>query len=110
MRIDSNNNIRMTRGDSESITVSCEQLPFEDGDEVRLTVRKSKYNGEKVIEKIVTEFVEGKAIIEIQPADTSHMGFREYIYDIQLTRADGAVTTIIKPAKFYTELEVSYDE
>lgn len=109
MRIDSNNNIRMTRGDSESITVSCEQWPFENGDEIRLTVRKSKHNSEKVMEKRVTEFVDGKAIIEIQPADTSHMEFRDYIYDIQMKRADGTVKTIVKPATFTISLEVSYD-
>ena len=110
MRIDSNNNIRMIRGDSETIIVSCEELPFEEGDEIRLTVRKSKYDPEKLLEKRVTTFEEGRATISIEPGDTAHMSFREYIYDIQLTRANGTVTTIIKPAMFHVELEVSYDE
>ena len=110
MRIDIGNNIKMTRGDSEAITVSCEQQPFVEGDKITITVRKSKKDTTKVMQKDVTEFVEGKALISIEPSDTSSLAFGDYIYDIQITRADGTVKTIIKPATFTVELEVSYDD
>ena len=110
MRIDHNNNIRMVRGDSEAITVSCEQMPFKAGDKVTLTVRKSRMNSLLIMQKDVTDFVEGKAVIEIEPSDTSHLVFGDYIYDIQMIRADGTVKTIIRPATFTVELEVSYDD
>ena len=110
MRIGIDNHIKMTRGDSEGITVSCAQQPFEEGDKITLTMRKSKKDTTKVMQKDVTEFVEGKALIEIAPSDTSNLEFGDYIYDIQMTRADGTVKTIVKPATFTVELEVSYDD
>ena len=109
MRIDGKNNISMTRGDSETITVSCEARPFEKGDAITFTVRKTAKSETKIIEKKVLEFEEGKAIIEILPEDTAGMAFDRYRYDIQLTGADGTVTTIIKPAEFRIEEEVTYD-
>lgn len=99
----------MTRGDSESILVSCPQSPFAEGDIITFTVRKTVHSP-KVIEKNVTEFTEeGKALISIAPADTANLEFGSYLYDIQWTKADGTVTTIIKPASFGIEKEVSYD-
>lgn len=110
MRIDGKNNISMTRGDSETITVSCQERPFAEGDKITFTVRFTPSSKEKEIEKTVTEFTEeGKAIIEILPEDTAKMAFGKYRYDIQLTGADETVTTIIKPAEFRIEEEVTYD-
>lgn len=99
----------MTRGDSESILVFCPQNPFAEGDIITFTVRKTVISP-KAIEKVVTEFTEdGKALIGIDPSDTAEMQFGSYLYDIQWTKANGAVTTIIKPAAFIIEKEVSYD-
>ena len=109
MRIDANNHIRMTRGDSETLTVTCEQRPFEEGDILELTMRESKAYPEKVLEKKVSSFEDGKAVIVFNPEDTSGLKFKEYVYDIQLTQADGTVTTIVKPAAFTIEFEVTYD-
>ena len=117
MRIDANNHIRMTRGDSETLTVTCEQRPFVEGDILELTMRESKTYPEKVLEKKVSIFEDGKAVIEadacavivFNPEDTSGLKFKEYVYDIQLTQADGTVTTIVKPAAFTIEFEVTYD-
>lgn len=110
MRIGFDNHIKMIRGDSEAITVSCEQQPFLAGDKVTFTVRKSKKDTTKYIQKDITEFVEGKALIKIEPSDTAGMDFDNYIYDIQITREDGTVKTIVRPAIFTVELEVSYDD
>lgn len=110
MNIDSKNNISMTRGDSETITVSCKDRPFVEGDVIAFTVRKGVKNQVKNIAKKVTTFDEnGKAIIEIKPEDTAGMDFTTYKYDIQLTAEDGTVSTIIKPADFTLTEEVSYE-
>ena len=108
MIIDQKNNIRMTRGDSESITVTCEERPFAEGDKITMTVKESEYRKEILFQKNVTEFQDGKAIIEITPEDTKNFHFAGYVYDIQLTGADGTVTTIIKPAIFEVMKEVTH--
>lgn len=101
----------MVRGDSEALIVKCSDDPFVDGDTIEFTVRK-RVKSEKVIHKTVTEFEEdedGAAYIEILPEDTSELEFGDYVYDIQLTKANGWVTTLIKRAKFTLEDEVTYN-
>lgn len=100
--------IIMTRGDTESITVSIKNGAFAYGDTVELTVRRGPNSATKLIHKVVTEFTDGKAIIPIYPADTGSMQFGRYVYDVQLTRAEGTVCTIVKPSGFEVTAEVTY--
>lgn len=101
-------NISMTRGDSESITVTCSE-PFAAGDRLYMTVREDA-ESDIQFQKIVTEFDEkGAAVIPIQHDDTEGMDFGDYVYDIQLTRADGTVRTLVKPARFTLTEEITYD-
>lgn len=101
--------LEMTRGDSESITVTCDNHPFEPGDIVEMTARKRAGSGERAMYKRVEEFSEdGTAIIAINPEDTAEMSFGTYMYDIQLTFADGTVVTVIKPNSFTLLEEVTY--
>ena len=111
-----NYSISMTRGDSESITVKCFTMsggtrtdaPFEAGDTVTMTIRKDP-KGSIQLQKIVTEFDEnGYAVILLQPADTSGLDFGRYVYDIQLTRSDESVTTIVPISGFNLLEEVTY--
>jgi len=107
-------NISMIRGDSEAIKVSCEDaqgvgVPLEDGDTLYFTVKRSAYTEEKILQKIVTEFIEGVALITIFPKDTRELKTGAYYYDIQLNRANGTVKTIIPPSKFTINAEVTYD-
>jgi hypothetical protein len=106
-------NISMVRGDNESITVSLQKdnevVPFNQGDTVYFTVKQSSSTEEKILQKVITEFDEGNCIIEITPADTKELAFRIYVYDIQLTDANGIVTTIIPCSEFVVEEEVTYD-
>ena len=98
--------ITMTRGDSESITVRCSE-PFVSGDTVYFTVREDAESPVS-LQKVITEFPDGEAVIGIYPQDTESMDFGEYVYDIQVTRADGTVTTLIVPSKFKLNEEVTY--
>lgn len=103
--------ISMVRGDSEAIYVKCSEQPFEIGDIIEFTVRK-KVDTEQLIHIIVDEFEpedNNAAYIEIKPSDTSELKFGDYVYDIQLTRANGWVTTVIPTAKFTLKTEVTYN-
>ena len=107
-------NINMIRGDSQVITVSCKDsngivIPFETGDTIYFTVKTSVYSEPKIMQKVITEFVDGNAIINIAPIDTKLLDFRCYYYDVQFSKTDGTVTTIIKPSKFNIEGEITYE-
>lgn len=102
-----NKDLSMTRGDSESITING--LGLVSGDIIYLTVKEHINTSNIAFQKKVTEFTNGNAVIGILPEDTKNLRFKKYVYDIQLTRADGKVTTIIKPHNFIIEGEVTYD-
>lgn len=108
-------NMSMTRGDSETITVSCldiNGLPLSlvDGDIIFFTVKDNANTTTKILQKKVTSFTDGKAIVEITPSDTKLLKYKEYLYDVQLTRANGTVSTIITPSKFTITEEVTYEQ
>ncbi|MBP5317023.1 MAG: hypothetical protein J6Y83_04895 [Bacteroidales bacterium] len=99
-------NIAMVRGDSESLTVSC-SVPFAEGDTLYMTVRDT-VEGSIQLQKVITVFDSGSAIIPIEPGDTSGMAFGDYVYDIQITRAGGVVTTPVEVSRFRLKEEVTY--
>lgn len=101
-------NLFMTRGDSESISVSCKNYSFENGDVIDFTVKVDEYATKALIHKRITEFQDGVAYIYIDPVDTSSLKFGEYLYDIQLTNKNGGVSTIIRPHTFEIGSEVTY--
>ena len=107
-------NISMTRGDSEAIKVTVKDtsgniIPLASGDTIYFTVRENVLGKTKIIEKIITEFDDGKALINIDPQDTKDLRFASYVYDIQLTKENGTVKTIIPPSQFIITGEVTYD-
>ena len=113
MRVEGTN-ISMIRGDTEYIEVVCRDsegnmIPFVEGDTLYFTVKTNIHNEKKALQKVITEFDDGIAYIEIKPEDTKHLEFFDYVYDIQLTSAEGVVTTIIPPSKFTIEGEVTYE-
>lgn len=109
------NTIYLTRGDSAAITIICfdqddEIRPFENGDTVYFTVKKSTRTTEKVFQKVITNFnTEGEAIADILPSDTSNIHYGTYFYDIQLTTAGGNKITIIPVSEFVVQEEVTYE-
>ena len=99
-------NLSMTRGDSESISVTISGYDIQPGDFLEMTVRQRPASP-VVFYKKVTEFSENKAVISIMPEETSDLSIGDYVYDLQLTFG-GAVKTIVKPSKFTLEEEVTY--
>ena len=109
MKVDGTN-LSMTRGDSETITVFCEERPFQEGDVITFTVKKDVFTKEKILQKKITKFTEGgRAVIDICPEDTKEVPYGGYRYDVQLTTAKGTVTTIVKPSVFYVTEEVTWE-
>lgn len=99
--------IRLTRGDSAILVVNLnidgQPYQFKDGDTCILTIRKRTSSPS---EELVKEMEDGKFIF--MPDDTSEMDIGCYKYDIQLTDADGFVTTVVTPKDFFIEEECSW--
>lgn len=110
MRIDPDTlEIDMPRGDSEAIIVSCRDEPFETGDIIEFSVRK-KPKTERLVHIVVDEIEDdGSAYIEIKPSDTENLDFGTYVYDIQLTKANGWVTHLVRTTNFILDTEVTYN-
>ena len=105
--------ITITRGDTEVITIEMKDengaVPFVTGDTVYFTVKVDANTATKILQKTVTSFTDGKAVITLVPADTSSLAYGFYLYDVQFNRADGNVKTIVKPSTLKIAEEVTYD-
>lgn len=103
----------MPRGDSEAFYVSHKKdgVPtnFITGDVVYFTVKKNTSDETKVLQKKIMTFIEGKALVEIMPADTNQLESTEYVFDIQINFASGLVKTVMGPAPFVLGPEVTYE-
>lgn len=113
MKIDGND-ITMIRGDSKDLYIRCydggSHIPFEKGDTVYFTVKESPSKKEKILQKIVKDFQDGVAHIEIMPGDTKQMKFkRKYVYDVQVTFKSGRVNTIVPLSHFMVTEEVTHE-
>lgn len=101
--------IEMTRGDSAFFDVGLETAdgePYvpEDGDTIKFTVKSGYKDNTPVIEKYVNMET---MRLELKPEDTKQllMPFT-YVYDMELTKADGTVDTFIDKAKLIISEEV----
>ncbi len=97
----------VTRGDSAIFSlglVDVDGNPFTlgDGDMLTFTVKKSTSDKDAVISKQVTDAV------VLAPEDTSNLAYGRYVYDLQLTRKNGYVETIVTPSTFLIGEEVTF--
>lgn len=109
LSIKENGSIYITRGDSAYITVVVKngEHVFKPmmGDMLHFSVKKDVEDTEYIIHKV---FQVGDAIV-INPEDTRNKPFGKYLYDVQLTRPNGEVYTIIEPTLFYIKEEVTHE-
>ena len=109
------NNIFIVRGDTGLLKVSISDrsnkpILFGEGDTLFLTVKTSPKTRNISFQKVIEIEEETDLVsIDIDPDDTKRLSFGDYVYDIQLTRANGDVHTIIMPSKFTIGDEVTYD-
>lgn len=92
------NRITVIQGDTGILDLSLDNYQLKEGDKVYFTV-KEEYDGERLIFKEVTKFVDGKAKFIFSAEDTN-LEARTYKYDVQCNLADGRVDTVIKPTEF----------
>ena len=98
--------ITITKGDTVVITLNLDNYKLAPGDTVTMTVKRNVNNPDFVIQKIVTEFEDGKAKIVLLEEDTN-ITPGKYKYDVQLDLADGRIDTVITPSVFKIEKGVT---
>ena len=99
--------MRMIVKDTGSFVISIKNYVLDDGDEVIFTINSGKEIATPLLQKIITTFQNGKAVISLSSADTN-IEPGNYLYDVQLNTADGRVDTILGPAKFKFEGGITY--
>lgn len=113
MKVDGTN-LSMIRGDSESITVSCTNedgtvRALITGETLYFTVKLNTATNNKLIQKVITIFDGGSAIIEITHQDTNLLDYKSYKYDIQLVDINSRVITLVPPSLFTIEPEITFE-
>ena len=116
IKIKSNGEIRLTRGDSAYITINIvdsQKNPYliDDGDLLRCQVRK-QYNDDNnsglLFNGEITDNGDGTVLWHIRPQDTDHAVLPEkYYYDIQLETGDNNDVFTIASGKFRILNEVT---
>ena len=106
----SNNNISLIRGDSGIFALAVKDTDGKDvelsvDDQLTFTVRRTAKSPLIVIQKQIEPL---STTINIKPADTASLPFGAYVYDVELSRSDGFVDTIIPPHEFLLLEEVTY--
>ena len=101
--------ITLTRGDTLKVVVDIfkeDDTPYEplEGDSMRFALKKSYKDEEPLILKDIPM---STCLLHIEPEDTKSLAMgKSYVYDIQLTHANGDVDTFISKAVFNITEEV----
>ena len=110
--------IKLTRGDTLSLQVNIlkdgEPYVPQEGDTVRFALKRNKIKSDRsgytddepLILKDLELNDEDNLILTLDPGDTKQLPFDTYVYDIEITFADGAVDTFIDKATFKITEEV----
>ena len=98
LKIDGNNNITLTRGDTLTLTVELtkdgEAYTPEEGDVVRFALAKG-YETDFGYELLITEVIPNDTLTFTLTSTQTQLAYRAYNYDIQVTHSDGCVDTFI---------------
>lgn len=102
------NSIELTRGDTARLAVTVtnddgEDYEVQSTDTLALTIKKKVKDSEALVSKIII----GSNVFHIEPRDTDGLSFGDYVYDVQLTTAEGDVYTVITPSPFKITEEVT---
>lgn len=100
--------ISLTRGDTCIVQIVVKDDKDADyvptaGDNIRFACKKT-YNDDEVL--IMKDIPTDTLILKIDPEDTKDLVFGDYVYDIQLTKANGDVDTFITTSKLILTQEV----
>ncbi len=90
------NQILLTRGDTLKVkvnmTLNGEDYIPQSGDSIRFAMKKNYADGTPLILKDIPIDTQ---ILQLDPEDTKPFPFGQYVFDIEITFADGTVDTFI---------------
>lgn len=101
-------NITLTRGDTFNAIISINQsdgepyIPVE-GDKIRFAMKTTYDDAEPILDINIPI---DTMTLTLNPEDTKGLKFGKYVYDIQLTKANGVVDTFITKASIRITEEV----
>lgn len=99
--------IKIVAKDTGDFVLTLDNYILALGDEVYFTINDGIEKEQHLLQKKITEFNEGCAVIFLTAEDTD-LPVGEYYYDVQVNTADGRVDTVIGPAKFKVVGGVTY--
>lgn len=99
LRIDNQNNITLTKGDTLTLTVTLkrngEDCTPEEGDVIRFACSKG-YVGEVGYKLMFEATIPNDTLTVTIPTETtSALDYKTYNYDVEVTHGDGSVDTVI---------------
>ena len=100
--------ITLTRGDTFNATITIYDSQGNvytpaAGDVVRFALKRTAEDRTPLILKTIDHET---MLLTIEPNDTKNLAFGSYIYDVEITLADGTVDTFIANAKLILTVEV----
>lgn len=103
------NDIKIIRGDTSRFEVEVldqtgEKYNLQEEDELVFTVKKNTSTDITILQKQILGDT-----FTLTHEDTKSLDYGKYVYDIQLTQANGDVTTVIQPSIFEIMPEVNFD-
>ena len=101
------NAMTIIKKDTASFDLGLDNYSLADGDKVTFTIATDVEEEEPLVQKIVTDFVDGIATIALTSEDTD-LEIGTYKYDIQVDTSDGRVDTVVGPAKFKVKGGVTF--
>ena len=107
------NRITLTRGDSLYVEIGLKRgtqtYTPQEGDKIRFALKSTKVVGGEYADKaplILKTIPNDTLILHLAPGDTKPLPFGDYVYDVELTYANGDVDTFITEAPFALTREV----
>jgi hemolysin activation/secretion protein len=100
LKIDNNNKITLTRGDTLTLKLTLsnadgtEYVP-ESGDSLRFAISEGYENGDYYALKYEQSISVDTLSFTMLASETKKLEYKVYNYDIELTHADGTVDTVI---------------
>lgn len=110
INIDSKYNITMTRGDTFARTLVLKKngqtYTPENGDVIRFAMANT-YKGKEGYELLLEKIIDNNTLLwKIEADDTAELPYGKYVYDLQITYADGTVETFANMKVFQLTAEV----
>lgn len=110
IQIDDKFNITMTRGDTFArtlvLTKNGEPYVPQEGDVIRFAMAKV-YKGKTGYELLIEKTIDNSTLLwKLDPEDTADLDYGKYVYDLQMTYADGTVETFANKKQFALTEEV----